>query len=192
MDMEGTISPTYTRADGTTVQYSYPKSRYTDPNRKDGRRNPDGKRKGWQIAEMWDQHHEIARRLVLGQSNIEIAEALGVDKQTVSNVKNSPVVQDKLTLLRAARDCESIDLAKEIAEMAPMALKRVREALETGTVLGKEVNAATILKEANSLLDREMGKAIQRIDSRNLNATLTLEDIEAIKQRAAELGGQVI
>ena len=190
MNMEAVISPTYTRADGTTVQYSYPKARYADPNRKDMRRAPDGKKKGWQIAEMWDQHHEIARRLVLGQSNVEIAEALGVDKQTVSNVKNSPVVQDKLTLLRAARDCDSIDLAKEIAEMAPMALKRVREALETGTVLGKEVNAATILKEANSLLDREMGKAIQRIDSRNLNATLTLEDIEAIKQRAAELGGR--
>lgn len=185
--MEATISSTYISADGTTKQYSYPMSRYTDSNRKDGRRTSDGKRKGWQIAEMWDQHHEIARRLVLGQSNVEIAEALGVTKETVSNVKNSPVVQDKLVLLRAARDCESIDLAKEIAEMAPMALKRVREALETGTVLGKEVNAATILKEANALLDREMGKAIQRIDSRNLNATLTLEDIEAIKQRAASL-----
>lgn len=186
MDM---LTVPYVKADGTHKVYAYPKERYADSNRKDGRRNPDGKRKGWQIAEMWDQHHEIARRVILGQSNIEIAESLGVSKETVSNVKNSPVVQDKLVLLRAARDCDSIDLGKEIAELAPMALKRIREALETGMVLGKEVNSATLLKEANALLDREMGKAIQRIDSRNLNATLTVSDIEAIRKKADEIRG---
>jgi hypothetical protein len=190
--MDAVISVPYVKADGTVKTYNYPKERYADASRRDGRRSPDGKRKGWQIAEMWDQHHEIARRLVLGQSNVEIAEALGVTRETVSNVKNSPVVQDKLALLRAARDCDSIDLGKEIAEMAPMALKRIREAIETGTVLGKEVYAASILKEANSLLDREMGMAIQRIDSRNLNATIGPDDLEDIKRRAAELlGGRV-
>lgn len=191
--MESVISVPYVKADGTVKTYNYPKERYTDPNRKDRRRAEDGKKRGWQIAEMWDQHHEIARRLVLGQSNTEIAEALGVRKETVSNVKNSPVVQDKLTLLRAARDCDAIDLGKEIAELAPMALKRIREVIETGSTLGREANAATILKEANALLDREMGKAVQRIDSRNLNATLGPSDIEEIKQRAAEiLGGNLV
>lgn len=186
--MESAINTTITRADGSTKVYSYPLERYADSSRKD-RRRKDGPRKGWQIAEMWDQHHEIARRLVLGESNIDIAKALGVSKEMVSNVKNSPVVQDKLALLRAARDCECVDLAKEISELAPIALKRMREALETGTVLGKEVNAAGILKEANALLDREMGKAVQRVDTRGVNMHLTMDDIEAIKQRASELGG---
>ena len=186
--MESVIEKTVTLASGATKTYSYPKERYTNHNRVDGRKSK-GPKKGWQIAEMWDQHHEIARRLVLGESGVDIAKALGISRETVSNVKNSPVVQDKLALLRAARDCECVDLAKEISELAPIALKRMREALETGTVLGKEVNAAGILKEANALLDREMGKAVQRVDTRGVNMHLTMDDIEAIKQRASELGG---
>jgi hypothetical protein len=168
-------------------EYSYPKDRYRDPNRKDLRRNPDGKRKGYQIAEMWDQHHEIARRLVLGESNKDIAESLGVSACSVSNVKNSPVVQDKLSILRAARDAGTIDLAREIQDLAPIALQRLKEVLETGTVLGKEASAAVILKEANAIMDREMGKAVQRVDTRNSHMHFGPEDLERIKNRAMEL-----
>ena len=175
---------------GSDKQYSYPKARYADPSRKDGRR-VDGPKKGWQIAEMWDNHHEIARLIVLGMNNQQIAEKLSCNPQTVSNVRNSPVVKDKIALLQAARDCNCVELSAEIAEMGPIALKRIREALETGQVLGKEVNAATLLKEANNVIDRVEGKAVQRIESKNLNATLTLEDIEAIKQRAEQLRSKV-
>lgn len=170
----------------SSKEYHYPKTRYADPNRKDMRKK-DGPKKGWQIAEMWDNHHEIARLIVLGMTNKEVAEKLGCTPQTVSNVRNSPVVQDKISLLQAARDCDCVELSAEIAEMGPIALKRIREALETGQVLGKEVNAATLLKEANNVIDRVEGKAVQRIESKNLNATLTLEDIESIKQRAEEM-----
>lgn len=167
-------------------EYSYPRDRYSDTARKDGRRAT-GPKKGWQIAEMWDNHHEIARLIVLGMNNQQIAEKLSCNPQTVSNVRNSPVVKDKIALLQAARDCDCVELSAEIAEMGPIALKRIREALETGQVLGKEVNAATLLKEANNVIDRVEGKAVQRIESKNLNATLTLEDIESIKQRAEQL-----
>lgn len=176
---------TVTGANGKV--YSYPRERYRDPNRKDLRRNPDGKRKGFQIAEMWDQHHEIARRIILGESNVDIAKAIGVTPQTVSNVKNSPVVQDKLAILRAARDAGTIDLAREIQELAPIAVARLREVLETGTVMGKEASAALILKEANAIMDREMGKAVQRVDTRNAHMHFGPEDLERIKQRALEL-----
>ena len=103
-------------------EYIYPKSRYNDPNRPDLRKAPNG-RKGHQIAKMWDNHHEIARLLVLGLNNAEIAERMGCTPQTVSNVRNSPVVQDKLAILHAVRDVATGDLASEIAEMAPMALR---------------------------------------------------------------------
>ena len=89
--------------------------------------------------------------------------------------------------MQTARDVGSINLAKEIADLAPIALGRVKEALETGTVLGKEVSAAQILKEANNVLDRDQGKAVQRVDARHLNTTLSMEDIERIKERAASL-----
>lgn len=171
--------------------YSYPKSRYSDTTRTDLRRVDKGGRKGQQIAQMWDNHHEIARLIVLGMNNQEIAKKMNCTPQTVSNVRNSPVVQDKLAILHAVRDVATGDLAHEIAEMAPMALKRIREVLETGQVHGQTASAAVIMKEANNLLDREMGKAVQRIDSRNLNTTIGPADLEAIKQRAAELRGDL-
>jgi len=179
----------YITAGGEIKQYSYPANRYTDQSRGDKRRKPNGngKKSGWQISEMWDNHHEIARRLVLGQSNGDIAEAMGCTTQTVSNVKNSPVVQDKLSIMRAARDAGTIDLAREIADLAPLAIQRIKEVLETGTVIGREASAASILKEANALLDREMGKAIQRVDSRSVTTHLTPEDLDRIKARAQEL-----
>lgn len=190
--MSANINNTVVNASGETVVYSYPLERYTQPDRKDGRRRSgivegEVKKRGWQVAEMWDKHHEIARRIVLGQSNVEIAEALHVGAQQVSNVRNSPVVQDKLTIMRAARDAGTIDLAKEIADLAPIALQRVREALETGQVLGRELSGSSIMKEANNLMDREIGKPTQRIDTRNVHGHFTMEDIERIKERAREL-----
>lgn len=159
---------------------------YSDTVRKDARRAT-GKKTGWQVAELWDKHHEIARRLVLGQSNVEIAEELRVSAQQVSNVRNSPPVKEKIEILRAVRDAGTVNLANEIADLAPVALQRIKEALQTGTVIGKDLSASGILREANNLLDREMGRATQRIDTRNIHGHFTLEDIERIKAKAEEL-----
>ncbi|HUW44853.1 MAG TPA: hypothetical protein VMW50_03565 [Dehalococcoidia bacterium] len=194
--MSSVITNTVINAAGQEVVYSYPGDRYLQPDRKDARRIENktapgevAKKKGWQVAEMWDRHHEIARRIILGQNNQEIGEALNVTAQQVSNVRNSPVVQDKITIMRAARDAGTIDLAKDIADLAPIALQRVREALETGQVLGRELSGSSIMKEANNLMDREIGKPTQRIDTRNVHGHFTLDDIERIKERARELAG---
>lgn len=192
--MPENITHTTINAAGQEVVYTYPIDRYVQPDRKDARRSPLAagevpKKKGWQVAEMWDRHHEIARRIILGQSNVEIGEALNVTPQQVSNVRNSPVVQDKITIMRAARDAGTIDLAKEIADLAPIALQRVREALETGQVLGRELSGSAIMKEANGIVDREIGKPTQRIDTRNVHGHFTMDDIERIKERARELAG---
>jgi len=181
----------YTRANGEEVVIDYG-DRYSSPNRGDARRVSE--KKGWQVADMWESHHEMARMILLGRSNVEIGESLGVSPQQVSNVRNSPVVKDKLTIMKAARDIGAIDLSREISTLAPIALKAVREALETGKVNGKEVSAIGILKEANGILDREMGKPTQRVETRNLHGHLTMEDIDRIKNRARELAmgsGQV-
>lgn len=181
------MTSTILNAAGEEVTYSYPSARYSDPQRSDRRRSRGGKGPKYQISEMWENHHEIARRLVLGQKNCDIAKALGCSEVHVSQVKNSPVVQDKLTLMRAARDAGTVDLAREIADLAPIAVQRIREALESGKVMGKELKGESILRECNALLDREMGKAVQRVDTRGIHTHLTGEDLERIKARAKEL-----
>lgn len=154
----------------------------------DQRKNPD-KPRGFQIAEMWDSHHEIARRIILGEKGCDIAKSMNITEATVSSVRNSPVVQDKMIVMRAARDAGTIELSKEIQDLAPLAILRMREAIEEGKVLGKELSASGIMKEANNLLDREMGKATQRVETKNAHAHFTLDDIERIKQKARDLAG---
>ena len=173
-----------TSAAGVTYDYG---DRYSDPNRSGDARRNSNKKGGHVIVEMWESSHEIARRLLLGQKNVDIARDLGCTAQTVSNVRNSPVVKDKLAIMSAARDAGTIDLAREIADLAPLALQRVKEALETGQVMGRELNGISILKEANQLLDREIGKPTQRVDTRNIHGHFTMEDLDRIKARAKEL-----
>ena len=129
------------------------------------------------------------RENLLGQKNVDIAKDLGCTNVSVSQIKNSPVVKEKLALMSAARDVGCIDLAKEIQDLAPIALQKVREALEEGTAGGKELSGAEILKQGNIVVDREMGKPTQRIESRNLHGHFTAADIEEIKNKAKELRG---
>ena len=163
--------------------------KYYDPNRGPDLRRASGVKKSYVVREMQERHHEMARLILLGKNNKEVAEMLQCTAASVSQVRNSPVVKEKLTLMKAARDVGCVDLAKEIASIAPIALERVKEALETGSVNGVEVGPSEILKQANSILDREMGKATQRIDTRNIHGHFSLDDIEAIKQKAKDLAG---
>jgi AraC-like DNA-binding protein len=163
--------------------------KYYNPDRGPDLRKSQGIKKSYVVREMQERHHEMARLILLGKNNQEVAEHLGCTPTSVSQVRNSPVVKEKLTLMKAARDVGCVDLAKEIASIAPIALERVKEALETGSVNGVEVGPSEILKQANSILDREMGKATQRIDTRNIHGHFTMEDIAAIKQKAHDLAG---
>lgn len=160
--------------------------RYYDSNRvPDQRRTanqPDGCRH-WQVSEMWDLHHEIARRLVLGQKNTEIARDLGIHKQTVSNVRNSPVVQEQMALLNGARNAETMDLAQEIAEIAPVALQLLKEIVE-GEGQGTNAPLSLRAREANNMLARVGHGVPQRVQSESVNVFLTSKDIAEIKQRA--------
>lgn len=163
-----------------------PQEKYYEENR-----GPDMRRKAtlpegcrhWQVSEMWELHHEIARRLVLGQKNTEIARALGIHKQTVSNVRNSPIVQEQMSLLSGARNAETIDLAREIASVAPAAIQLLKDIVKGE---GQGVNAGLPLRarEANNMLARVGHGVPQRIQSENTHVYLTKRDIDEIKRRA--------
>ena len=184
MDIQNVYRP---NREGGVTTYQYDRDRFQDPNYSDSRKVEPDKKKGWQVTEMWARHHEIARLVVLGNSNRSIAKELGVSEQMISNVRNSPVVKDQIAILSAARDAQATDLGAQIREMAPIALMRMREALEEGKVLGKEMSAREILTQARDTIDREIGKPVQRVDSRNIHGHFTIDDINEIKERAKEL-----
>lgn len=150
----------------------------------DRRKKPNNSR--YKITEMWEIHHEISRRLALGQSNVEIAEDLGVSKEMVSYTKNSPVVEEKVAIMRGAMDADTLDLGIRIKELAPLALEKVQEALEKGTVNGQELSGTFIVKTAERHLDRAGYAPVKKFIG--VTGTLTPADIEEIKNRAKICG----
>ena len=145
----------------------------------DRRRVPSDERKIYEPKKLWDQHHEIMRRIVLGQNNTQISQAMGISSQTVSNLRNSPFAQARLSEMRAARDMGTIDIAKEIREAAPKALKLVIESLDD-----EQLSLRDKLKQANLLLDRAGYAPVKQVQAMTTNLSLTATDIDELKQRA--------
>ena len=138
-------------------------------------RNPTGQRK-YQIQGIWDTHHEILRRLLLGNKSKDIAEDLGVTEAVVSYTKNSHLVQRQLEVMRGARDKEVLDASIEIKRLIPKALAIYEEALEN-----EDHPFHIRLRAAGDLLDREVPRKT-RVEG--VHALLSREDIEEIKNRA--------
>lgn len=158
---------------------------YFGPRQSDRRKRSNGKRRVFAVNEMTELHHEIARRILLGQKNVDIAEDLNCVPQTVSNVRNSPVVQSKLGEMVKKRDERAVNIIEEVNRRLPRALEILDEVLydETG-----ELPLSMRVKEANTLLDRK--EKIEGLGQRHFHAHAMLsdEDLENIKRRALEAG----
>ena len=152
----------------------------------DRRRLCHGKpRRTFSVGQMTELHHEIARRVLVGQKNVDIASALGCTPQTVSNVRNSPIVKHRLAQLAHERDCEAVDFARAVNERVSQAFSIVDEALYDDT---GEVPLTFRLREANAILDRK--EKLDGIGQRSfhVHAHLTPADIEELKRRALDAG----
>lgn len=165
---------------------------YADSNRPGDRRFKRMRvtpRKVFRVSKIWELHDEIARRILLGQKNTVIADALQCSVSTVSNVRNSPVIQDKLTIMRGARDAYTVDIARDIQEFAPTALKVLKD-IVGGQGIGASASPALRAREANNWLDRAGHAPIKREE--HLHGHLTRDDIEKIKDRALRANGPVV
>jgi hypothetical protein len=137
------------------------------------------------LKRMWDLHHEIARRKLLGQKNTVIAKELGCTNQTVSNACNSPIVREKINHLRTERDANTVDIANQIKELAPKALDILRNVIEDDS---GEVPLPIKVKEANNLLDRAGYNPKTSVNHQHAHVHLTPDEISDIKKRAIEEG----
>jgi len=154
---------------------------------RDGRRAEPGQKKAFEVDHMWEVHHEIVRRRLLGQKVVNIARDLGVSETMVSYTLNSPVVRDKLDVMKGARDAETLDLAKRIRENAPKSLKLLEEIIE-GEVDGTTVGVGLRAREANTMLARAGYGPITNVKGAIAHAHFSGEDIKEIKKRAIESG----
>jgi len=161
-----------------------------------GEREPDQRfksdRKTFEVQQMWEVHHEIVRRLLLGQKGSHIARDLGVTPGMISYVRNSSVVKEKLEIMKGARDADTLDLAKRIRENAPTALKLLEGVIDgqVDTADGEkmEVPLGMRVKEAGTMLSRAGYGPITNLKGQFAHGHFTKEDIDEIKGRARKDG----
>jgi hypothetical protein len=148
---------------------------------RDKRRIEEGGERFYEVKQIWDQHQEIIRLIVLGYGNIEIGEMTGYSPQTVSNIRNSPVVRERIAELQGALDKRVIDINARVREFEPVALEYL-ERIIRGEVEG--VAPALRAKTAENYLSRGGHGTMQKIAS--ISGTLTRDDIEDLKRKAKE------
>lgn len=135
---------------------------------------------GWEVSDIWDIHHQIKRRIFLGQKNTEIARILGCTKEQVSSVRNSPVIQDELKKMQADADKDAVDVKAAVKKLAPKALRVMEQILDDENVL-----ANVRFNAAKDALDRGGHAAPQQIN--HLHGHFTADDILEMKNRAKQL-----
>lgn len=124
-------------------------------------------------------HHEILRRLLLGESHKAIALALNCTPATVSNAANSGLGRDKLNYMAAAADMNSVEVAQKIRETAPKAIQVIQELLED-----EAANYALRFKAATDILDRAGHGAVKKVDVRKSSVELSMDELERLKHDA--------
>ena len=133
------------------------------------------------IRALWDKHHEVIRLIVLGKTNVEIAKLLGCTKENISTIRNEPLVQAQVASLTSQADAEIVDIAKRISEIAPKAIDKLEQVLDSS-----ETNAALQVTVARDLLDRAGHGAVKQ--HQVVSTHLSKEDLSEIKNRARSSG----
>ena len=159
-------------------------AKYRDSDRINIRKMAPGKfRKVYTVAEMSGRHHEIARLLVLGMSNVDISAQMGVTPMMVSNVRNSPVVQEQMKFLSAKKDAEVIKISERIAKALPKCVDYL-----SATIDDSEISDAIRSKNAFGLLAAGGHGPTKNINVKGTHAILTAKDIQEIREQAENIG----
>jgi transcriptional regulator len=138
-------------------------------------------RGGTDIKQLWDHHHEILRLIVLGHTNVHIAEMLGCTPQNVSDTRNSPLGREFIERGRAARDAEMANIAARISAHIPKALKLLEDIID-----GNYEGASLSLRAKYASMHLGRGGFGEITKTATMNAHLSADEIGAIKNRAIE------
>lgn len=131
-----------------------------------------------------ERHHEIIRMVLLGMENREIAGALGITPQTVSNVRQNPLAQQYIQTLTVARDAGACDMSKVLMQTATKGLQYLHELIndqhdEEG------VGPALKVKVAQDALSRIGMSPIVRTHQIN-EERISPEILDMMKERAEQ------
>lgn len=124
-------------------------------------------------------HRLVAVAAAQGSSRDEIAEQFGYGSTQVARILRLPWVKDLVLRIQANRQ---LSVEQRLRTMAPHALDTLGDLLSAES---ENVRAAV----ARDLLDRVLGKAIQRSENVNINATPS--DVQELNSEMSHLDEQL-
>ncbi|KKK86654.1 hypothetical protein LCGC14_2761080 [marine sediment metagenome] len=128
------------------------------------------------------RHHNIIRLLVQGFTHQAIADHLEVSVGMVSRTANSELGKQKILAMQAEADTASIDIVREFAELAPVALEVAEDIMVDNTEKASDrLNAVKVILQGAGHTGNH-----NRLDI-NVHH-LTDEDIQAAKMLGRERG----
>jgi len=130
------------------------------------------------------RHREIARLMLLGKTNNEIAELVGITPGRISQIKSDPMFLGYLSSLEEKCDRQVIDVRQRLADISHKALDVVEELLA-------DDKSSIKLAAAKDILDRAGYKPIEKVATVNLSSVLSQDELQAIRDnitRAKEEG----
>lgn len=147
----------------------------------------------YEIQQLNPRHYKILDLSLDGLSNIDIATAVGMSKEAISLIINSPSFQHELAMRRAVRDHQS-DNNAAAGHTANPALKALQEgALQAArrlVIAVSDPSPTVAIKASDSILDRVgIGKVEkQEISQRSVSINITADDAAAITETIKMLG----
>ena len=139
------------------------------------------------IKNLTSRHKEMARHLVLGERQCDVARAFGISQPRMSDIARSPVFIRYMDDLEYRREVGTGDMLSRVNKGASEGLKMLLRILPPGTPENQEAKMSTKVRVARDLLDRE-GSVPRVSRTRAANQPtgphLTAEDIEELKRRA--------
>lgn len=119
----------------------------------------------------WHQH--AARYCAMGMVPKEVAAACGCDVQSIYRLRNALWFQERVTALMAEQDKDVMEIFKNARGAMAMKLVDLALTAESETVQ---------LSAADKVLDRFLGKAVQRVESDTI-----VRSADAVAEREALL-----
>ena len=156
--------------------------------RQDRRRVDRNKRTTQDLCQLNQRHQEIINLHILGIKGPKIAEMLNISYNTVVTTIESTLGQEKLAIIRGARDAETVDVAKKMQEIIPKALavyEKILTAEANGGVSHGGASIALQKATADSVLKDFSGLAVPK-KVVSISTRLTPDLIEEIKNRGKE------
>lgn len=122
-------------------------------------------------------HREIARRLVLGETQTDICKALGMNDGRMSIIVNSPLFKLEIARLERERDKGVGDVTTQLRHLAPIALEEIERTMYKagGTRLGVDC--------ARDILDRAGYSPVNKvaIAAKIDVQTENMQDVELVR-----------